>query len=175
MKEVFITPDGGKTLHRFNLSTTLDAVIIRLESELEIEGSESEHWMIAFGRSKMTNWNNYKDVRNLMLRKYLELYPISEFQKIDGAIPLYLIDTSYHIHVSSTDRRDEYTAIGTDTLRDIIESPYVQDFFQPPLGEKPEYILQGAIRISEKIIDIPLQELCISRKIEIQVVYEAYV
>ena len=172
MKEVFITPDGGDTLHRFNLNTTIDAVITSLESELEIESSESEHWTIAIGRSKIVTWNNFKDVKNLMLSKYLELYPISEVQKIDGAIPLYLTvtDSSYHLYVGSANGIESHYALsGINTLRAIVEqhSHRVEGLVY--------FKLQNEIIISSPILDIPLKELCTSRYIRIEPVFRVFV
>jgi hypothetical protein len=166
MEEVYVTPDGGNTLHKFNLQTTIDVVITKLGSELGIGITKSEHWTIALGMSKMVHWNNFNNVKNLSLRKYLELYPISEFQKIEGAIPLYLTDSSYHVEVDYGQDRESFALSGMETLRAIV------DFSRRRLAEKPEYfILQNAIIISRPILDIPIKELCISKDIHIQAVF----
>ncbi len=100
MEEVYLTPDGGDTLHKFSVHTTIDAVITKLGTELGVRSADSEHWTIALGRSKILHWNEFNNVKKFVTQKYLELYPISEFQKIEGEPFLFfLIDSSYRVEV----------------------------------------------------------------------------
>ena len=174
MEEVWLTPDGGDTLHKFSLHTTIDAIITKLGFELGVRSEDSKHWTIALGMSKIVHWNDFNDVKNLSLEQYLELYPISEFQKIEGAIPLYLIDSSVHVFIDADVGWSSYFELsGNETLRAIVE--FASSNMMREIGEPEHFILQDVIILQGPILDIPVNQLCISNDIRIQALFPIYV
>ena len=163
MKTVYISPDGGDSAFRFHSNTLIDDVINKLATDLKIHNSEPEDLMIAFGMSKVVHWSRFVEVRDKTLSQYLDDFPISEYQMVDGIIPLYANDTSYTIRVHSFGQGEEvFKARGTSTFRDVVKL-----IPRPRDGWPNKLILQSPIYISEEILDVELEEICVSKELEI--------
>lgn len=167
--QVYITPDGGETLARFNTNETINSVINRLADQMGIVNLYPEFLTLAFGRGKLVNWVECTEVWDTSLEEFFSRFPVDSYMEINNAIPLYVSDTSLEIWATSGGGSELLARVGSQsTLRDVIELiPKNRDGW-PISG----YILQDAVWVNEEMMNIVLSKLCLSNRVDIRVVME---